>query len=71
MLVQTIIFQSFELESKWVARVLSGKATLPSEGDMLASVREHYRRMEESGKPKRHTHELMPEWVSATPLHTA
>uniref|UniRef100_A0ACD5U4C7 Uncharacterized protein n=1 Tax=Avena sativa TaxID=4498 RepID=A0ACD5U4C7_AVESA len=61
--VKAIPFQSFELESKWVARVLSGRAALPSEEGMLAAVREHYRRMEESGKPRRHTHVLMPEWV--------
>ncbi|KAL6906417.1 hypothetical protein ACP4OV_004018 [Aristida adscensionis] len=60
---KTIIFQSFELESKWVAAVLSGRATLPSEEDMSAAVREDYRRMEEAGRPKRHTHALRPEWV--------
>ncbi|KAM0824248.1 hypothetical protein ACQ4PT_070334 [Festuca glaucescens] len=59
----TTIFQLFELESKWVARVLSGRVTLPSEEGMLAVVREHYRWMEERGKPRRHTHILMPEWV--------
>uniref|UniRef100_A0A452YU80 Flavin-containing monooxygenase n=1 Tax=Aegilops tauschii subsp. strangulata TaxID=200361 RepID=A0A452YU80_AEGTS len=63
--VKTILFQSFELEAKWVARVLSGRAALPSEEGMLAAVREHYRRMEESGRPRRHTHALMPEWVSS------
>ncbi|KAF6984144.1 hypothetical protein CFC21_002190 [Triticum aestivum] len=61
--VKTILFQSFELEAKWVARVLSGRAALPSEEGMLDAVREHYRRMEESGRPRRHTHALMPEWV--------
>ncbi|KAF8728067.1 hypothetical protein HU200_018644 [Digitaria exilis] len=59
---KTIIFPSLELESKWVAAVLSGKATLPSQEDMMASVLEHYRRMEEAGRPKRHTHVIMPEW---------
>lgn len=48
-----------------MARVLSGRAALPSEEGMLAAVREHYRRMEESGRPRRHTHALMPEWVSS------
>ncbi|WVZ57595.1 hypothetical protein U9M48_007959 [Paspalum notatum var. saurae] len=60
---KSIIFQSLELESKWVAAALSGRAPLPSEEDMMAAVREHYRRMEEAGKPKRHTHTLWPEWV--------
>nr|CAB3484275.1 unnamed protein product [Digitaria exilis] len=55
---------TYELQSKWVARVLSGRgAALPSEEDMLASVQEHYREMEEAGKAKRRTHVVMPEWV--------
>ena len=62
--LQTIIFPSLELESKWVAAVLSGRATLPGEKDMMAAVREHYLQMEEAGRPKRHTHVIMPKWVS-------
>ncbi|KAL6906420.1 hypothetical protein ACP4OV_004021 [Aristida adscensionis] len=59
----TIVFQSLELESKWVAAVLSGKAALPSEEGMVAAVQEHHRRMEEAGRPKRHTHVMMmPGW---------
>jgi len=49
---------------KWVAAVLSGRATLPGEKDMMAAVREHYLQMEEAGRPKRHTHVIMPKWVS-------
>ncbi|CAN6324609.1 unnamed protein product [Urochloa humidicola] len=60
---KTIMFQALELESKWVAAVLSGRATLPSEEAMTAAVKEDYRRMEETGRPKRHTHALWPEWV--------
>ncbi|KAJ1296322.1 hypothetical protein BS78_01G291300 [Paspalum vaginatum] len=60
---KSIVFQSLELESKWVAAALSGRVTLPSEEDMMTAVREHYRRMEEAGRPKRHTHTLWPEWV--------
>nr|CAB3495299.1 unnamed protein product [Digitaria exilis] len=60
---KTVIFPSFELESKWVAAVLSGRVTLPSEEVMMAAVREDYRRMEEAARPKRHTHALWPEWV--------
>nr|CAB3486813.1 unnamed protein product [Digitaria exilis] len=59
-----IPIRTYELQSKWVARVLSVRgAALPSEEDMLASVQEHYREMEEAGKAKRHTHVVMPEWV--------
>jgi hypothetical protein len=61
---QTIVFQTLEQESKWVAAVLSGRATLPSEEDMMVAVREHYQLMEEAGRPKRHTHTLSPQWVS-------
>lgn len=61
---QTIIFQSLEQESKWVAAVLSGRATLPSDEDMMTAVKEGYQLMEEAGKPKRHTHALWPQWVS-------
>jgi hypothetical protein len=65
-LLRSIVFQALELEAKWVAAILSGRATLPSEGDMLAAVLEDYRRMEKAGTPKRHTHALWPEWVSET-----
>ncbi|KAG0549908.1 hypothetical protein BDA96_01G294800 [Sorghum bicolor] len=60
---KSIIFQSLELESKWVAALLSGRAALPSEEDMMADVQEEYQRMEDAGKPKRHTHTLWPRWV--------
>ncbi|CAL4915497.1 unnamed protein product [Urochloa decumbens] len=60
---KTIMFQTLELESKWVAAALSGRATLPSEEAMTAAVKEDYRRMDEAGRPKRHTHALWPEWV--------
>ena len=62
--LQTIIFPSLELESKWVAAALSGRAALPGEEGMMAAVREGYRRMEAAGRSKRHTHALWPEWVS-------
>lgn len=61
--VKTIVFPSLEQESKWVAAVLSGRATLPGEEDMMASVREHYQLMEEAGRPKHHTHTLAPHWA--------
>lgn len=61
--VKTIVFQELEQEAKWVAAVLSGRATLPSEEDMMASVRSHYQLMEEAGRPKRHTHALAAQWA--------
>lgn len=57
---KAILYLMMELQSKWVAQVLSGKLSLPSEKDMLASVNELYRQMEEARIPKRHTHNLYP-----------
>ncbi|KAF8020445.1 hypothetical protein BT93_G0993 [Corymbia citriodora subsp. variegata] len=47
-----------ELQSKWVAKVLSGELVLPSEEEMMSSVQEHYQRIEKLGWPKHHTHRL-------------
>ncbi|KAF7137154.1 hypothetical protein RHSIM_Rhsim07G0030500 [Rhododendron simsii] len=55
-----IIFAAIELQSKWVARVLSGKAILPSEKEMLVDVEEHYRDTADRGVPKHHTHKVHP-----------
>lgn len=55
---QGVLFRMFELQSKWVALVLSGKLSLPSEDEMLADVYKHYQEMEENGIPKWHTHSL-------------
>ncbi|KAI8545374.1 hypothetical protein RHMOL_Rhmol07G0034900 [Rhododendron molle] len=54
------IFARIELQSKWIARVLSGKAILPSEKEMLVDVEEHYRDMADRGVPKHHTHKVHP-----------
>ena len=59
-----MVFMSIELQAKWVALVLSDKITLPPEEDMVASIDEYYRQMEEIGKPKRYTHALYPTEVS-------
>ncbi|KAL8028309.1 hypothetical protein ABFX02_14G150500 [Erythranthe guttata] len=48
----------YDLQAKWIARVLSGKTSLPSEEEMLADTREYYRNMVEKGVPKHHTHSL-------------
>ncbi|KAF8020012.1 hypothetical protein BT93_G0642 [Corymbia citriodora subsp. variegata] len=50
--------QLSELQSKWVAKVLSGELVLPSEEEMMSSVQEHYQRIEELGWPKHCTHKL-------------
>ncbi|KAL7233572.1 hypothetical protein ACSBR1_017235 [Camellia fascicularis] len=53
-----IAFLLMELQSKWIAGVLSGKLLLSSEEKMLADVQQHYLQMEESQIPKHHTHLL-------------
>lgn len=52
------IFRIYELQSKWIAGVLSSKLQLPSEEEMLADVEHYYKHMLESGIPKHHTHLL-------------
>ncbi|XP_059654253.1 flavin-containing monooxygenase FMO GS-OX-like 3 [Cornus florida] len=54
------VFSLLELQSKWIAHVLSGKVSLPSKEEMLADVEQHYRHMEESGIPKQYTHQMYP-----------
>ncbi|CAK9159370.1 unnamed protein product [Ilex paraguariensis] len=68
---RTIIFLMLELQSKWIAQVLSGKVLLPSQEQMLADIQEYYKHMEECGIPKHHTHTLNPtefrylDWLAA------
>ncbi|KAK7823971.1 flavin-containing monooxygenase fmo gs-ox5, partial [Quercus suber] len=48
----------FELQARWVAKVLSGKVALPTEEYMASSVEKLYQHMDETGRPKHHTHKL-------------
>ncbi|KAM0829685.1 hypothetical protein ACQ4PT_066725 [Festuca glaucescens] len=48
-----------EVQARWVAQVLSGRRTLPSEEEMLLSTDEYYRARELAGVPKRRTHVLL------------
>lgn len=45
-----------ELQSKWVAGILSGRIELPTKEEMLADVNAFYLEMEVAGWPKRYTH---------------
>ncbi|XP_038876860.1 flavin-containing monooxygenase FMO GS-OX-like 3 isoform X4 [Benincasa hispida] len=62
----------FELQSNWVAGVLSNRIAFPSKEEMLADVNKFYADLEALGKPKHRTHELgdyMPayyDWLAAT-----
>jgi len=48
----------FEIQSKWVAAVLSGRVILPSEDKMMEDIIEWYATLDVLGIPKRHTHKL-------------
>ncbi|KAJ0248087.1 Flavin-containing monooxygenase FMO GS-OX5 [Hirschfeldia incana] len=54
----TLQFFMFELQSKWVAAVLSGRVTLPSEDKMMEDVTAFYAERDANGLPKRYTHKL-------------
>ncbi|XAR70436.1 hypothetical protein NMG60_11027283 [Bertholletia excelsa] len=54
---QIIPFPLFELQSKWVAGVLSNRIKLPSSEEMMEDVKAFYKKLEESGMPKRYTHQ--------------
>ncbi|KAK8516341.1 hypothetical protein V6N12_068948 [Hibiscus sabdariffa] len=49
-------FPLFELQSKWVAGVLSGRITLPSQKEMMEDINSFYSMFEAAGIPKRYTH---------------
>ncbi|KAH7659470.1 Flavin monooxygenase FMO protein [Dioscorea alata] len=56
-----VIFNiTLQLQSKWIAHVLSSKVALPSEETMMASVEAYYQELERVGQPKHHTHFLHP-----------
>ncbi|KAI9173406.1 hypothetical protein LWI28_000782 [Acer negundo] len=48
----------YELQSKWIAGVLSGRIMLPSQQEMMEDVKAFYSALEASGKPKRYTHTM-------------
>ncbi|KAG0473254.1 hypothetical protein HPP92_015111 [Vanilla planifolia] len=58
---QAIIFLMIELQSRWVAKVLSGRQHFHWEEDMIASVKERYVKMEEMQRPVHHTHYIAPD----------
>ncbi|KAK1564783.1 hypothetical protein Q3G72_011483 [Acer saccharum] len=55
---KTIPFSGYELQSKWIAGVLSGRIMLPSQQEMMEDVKAFYSKLEASGKPKRYTHSI-------------
>jgi hypothetical protein len=55
---QALLFPLFQLQSNWVAGVLSGRIKLPSQDEMMEHVATFYREMEADVFPKRNTHNL-------------
>ena len=47
-----------ELQSQWIAGVLSGRIGLPSQEEMMKDVEAFYLSLEASGTPKRYTHKI-------------
>ncbi|KAM3308691.1 flavin-containing monooxygenase FMO GS-OX-like 4 isoform X2 [Capsicum chacoense] len=55
---KVIPFFLCELQSKWIAAVLSGRISLPSKEDMNADIEAFYSSMTASCIPKRYTHNM-------------
>ncbi|KAL9663683.1 hypothetical protein QQ045_019074 [Rhodiola kirilowii] len=53
---KVIPFPLFELQSKWIAGVLSGRISLPSQEEMKQDIQAFYAKLEADGVPKRYTH---------------
>nr|ACU19731.1 unknown [Glycine max] len=51
-------FSLFELQSKWIAGILSNRIALPSKEEMAKDVDAFYSSLEASGTPKRYTHNM-------------
>jgi len=73
---KVIPFPLFELQSKWVARVLSGRIMLPSKEEMMEDVKAFYSKLEARGWPKRYTHNFSnyqfeyDDWLAEQCSHT-
>jgi len=48
----------FELQSKWIAGVLSNRIALPSKEEMVEDAEAFYSSLEATGTPKRYTHNM-------------
>lgn len=51
-------FPQFELQSIWIAGILSGRISLPSKDEMTKDVEAFYASLQASGIPKRYTHNM-------------
>lgn len=55
---KVVPFPLVELQSKWVAAVLSGRIALPTEKVMMQDIEAFYTELETAGFPKRYTHNM-------------
>nr|KAJ0198386.1 hypothetical protein LSAT_V11C700346230 [Lactuca sativa] len=67
---RSLTFLIVECQSKWIAKTLSMKISLPSKDQMLRDIKEHHGDIEDDGFPKAYTHFFEIEndyidWVSA------
>eukprot|EP00892_Ulva_mutabilis_P007447 jgi/Ulvmu1/5074/UM021_0091.1 len=53
---KVVPFPQFEVQTRYVARLLSGKATLPSQHEMHNWMESHYRQFDDGSAPDRHGH---------------
>lgn len=51
-------FPFFEMQSKWVAGILSQQISLPSQAEMISDVESFYEKLKSDGIPKRYTHSM-------------
>ncbi|KAF5772514.1 putative flavin monooxygenase, FAD/NAD(P)-binding domain superfamily [Helianthus annuus] len=51
-------FPQFELQCEWIAGILSGRISLPSQNEMMKDVEAFYDSLQASGVPKRYTHNM-------------
>ncbi|ESW29329.1 hypothetical protein PHAVU_002G061500 [Phaseolus vulgaris] len=51
-------FPMFELQSKWIAGILSNRIALPSKEEMVEDIEVFYSSLEATGTPKRYTHNM-------------
>ncbi|KAL9231111.1 hypothetical protein vseg_006374 [Gypsophila vaccaria] len=55
---KVIPFILCELQSKWIAGILSGRISLPSKDKMMEDVEAFYSELDATGIPKRYTHNI-------------
>ncbi|TKY70848.1 Flavin-containing monooxygenase FMO GS-OX 5 [Spatholobus suberectus] len=57
---KVVPFPMIELQSKWIAGILSNRIALPSKEEMTEDIEAFYSSLEASGTPKRYTHHMGP-----------